>query len=55
MRQVVGPDRRDPLGEPFSLALGEHLSEGTDVLGKDVQLGAVGQNGLELQSGPILV
>lgn len=51
--QVVGPDRRNPLGKPFSLELGEHLPEGTDVAGKGVQLGAVGQNGLQLQ--PVLL
>ncbi|MFJ7063590.1 hypothetical protein ACIQVA_39100 [Streptomyces microflavus] len=51
--QVVGPDRRDPLGEPFSLQLGEYLPEGTDMPGEGVQLGAVGQNGLELQSLPL--
>jgi hypothetical protein len=51
--QVVAPDRRNPLGEPFSLELGEHLPEGTDVAGEGVQLEAVGQNGLQFQ--PVLL
>lgn len=48
--EVVSPDGIEPLGQPFALALGEHLAEGADVAGKGVQFRAVDQDGLELKA-----
>lgn len=46
--KVVLADRVEPIREKLALALGEHDGEGADVPGQGVELGAVGQDGLEL-------
>ncbi|MEU4583293.1 hypothetical protein AB0F92_14555 [Kitasatospora aureofaciens] len=46
--KVVLADRIAPLRETLALALGEHDGERADVPGQGVELGAVGQDGLEL-------
>ncbi|MFI5940625.1 hypothetical protein ACIBCB_10260 [Streptomyces uncialis] len=35
--EVVAPDGVEPLRQPFTLALGEHLGEGADVSGEGVE------------------
>ncbi|BBJ37707.1 hypothetical protein SSPO_004250 [Streptomyces antimycoticus] len=47
--QVVSADRVEPLREPVASALGENLGEGPDMSGECVQLGTVGQDGLEAE------
>ncbi|MFB8118196.1 hypothetical protein [Streptomyces sp. NPDC055962] len=45
--QVVLADGVEPLREPFALALGEHPREGPQVTGACIELGKLGQYGLE--------
>ncbi|MGW0083630.1 hypothetical protein [Streptomyces sp. NPDC003393] len=45
--QVVLADGVEPLRESFTLAFGEHVSEGPDVTGQGIESGAVGKDGLE--------
>lgn len=47
--QVVSADRVEPLREPVVLALGEDLGEGPGLSGERIQLGTVGQDGLEAE------
>jgi hypothetical protein len=45
--QVVLADCVEPLGQSVALALGEDLSERTDMSGEGFQFGTGGQDGLE--------
>lgn len=45
--QVVTPDGIEPLGQPLTLAFGEHLGEGPGMSGEGLEFGAVGQDSLE--------
>ncbi|WUT66382.1 hypothetical protein OG257_37160 [Streptomyces sp. NBC_00683] len=47
--QVVSADRVEPLREPVALALGENLGEGPGLSGERIQIGTVGQDGLEAE------